>query len=325
MPRMNILNAVEREAFDSPPVFHSFQRKQYFDFPSKLRRFAAGLRSPTYRVGFLLSAGYFKVVKRFFSSGAFHRRDIEYVTRQLELGVPMVDLASYHPRARQRHQFTIRPFYGFGAFDLAACRLLLKEIAGLVRSQVKPKVIFWRCIDVLVREKIEVPSYTRLTKLILGAINRRSQELAAIIERILTQEMRALLEELLTQEPLVGDTVPGKTSAYKLTLMKKLSQSTKPSKVKERVVDLSLVEDLYHRLGPVLDALALNHEGIAYHANSVIKSEVFQLARRDDEDPLLTSHRLYRTSVLSASGQSGRCADRKSAELSKQRVTRTQG
>ena len=34
MPRMNILNAVEREAFDSPPVFNSLQRKQYFDFPS---------------------------------------------------------------------------------------------------------------------------------------------------------------------------------------------------------------------------------------------------------------------------------------------------
>ena len=72
MPRMNILNAVEREAFDSPPVFNSFQRKQYFDFPFKLRRFVAGLRSPAYRVGFLLSAGYFKAVKRFFSPGAFH-------------------------------------------------------------------------------------------------------------------------------------------------------------------------------------------------------------------------------------------------------------
>ena len=55
MPRMNILNAVEREAFDSPPVFNSFQRKQYFDFPSKLRRVAAGLRSPAYRVGSLLT------------------------------------------------------------------------------------------------------------------------------------------------------------------------------------------------------------------------------------------------------------------------------
>jgi hypothetical protein len=43
---MNILNTVEREAFNSPPVFSSFQRKQYFDFPAKLPRFAAGLRNP---------------------------------------------------------------------------------------------------------------------------------------------------------------------------------------------------------------------------------------------------------------------------------------
>src|ERR1700730_7693479 len=200
MPRMNILNTVERGALNSPPVFSSFQRKQYFDFPSKLRRFAADLRNPAYQLGFLLSAGYFKAVRRFFSSGSFHPRDIEYVARQLEPGAPAVDFAQYHPRARQRHQHTIRTFYGFRACYSAASRLLLKEIAGLVRSQVKPKVIFWRCIDVLVREKIEVPSYTRLTKLILGAINRRSQELAAIIERSLTQEVRTLLEDLLTQD-----------------------------------------------------------------------------------------------------------------------------
>ncbi len=36
MPRMNILNTVEREAFESPPVFNSVQRKQYFDFPLRL-------------------------------------------------------------------------------------------------------------------------------------------------------------------------------------------------------------------------------------------------------------------------------------------------
>ena len=36
MPRMNFLNTVERESFDSPPVFNNLQRKQYFDFPSKL-------------------------------------------------------------------------------------------------------------------------------------------------------------------------------------------------------------------------------------------------------------------------------------------------
>jgi hypothetical protein len=55
----------------------------------------------------------------------------------------------------------------------------------------------------------------------------------------------------------------------------------------------------YQRLGPMLDALALNHEGIAYYANSVIKSEIFQLARRDQEDRYLhlvafIAHQYYR-------------------------------
>jgi hypothetical protein len=45
MPRMN-LNTVEREAFESPPVFNSVQRKQYFDFPAELRRLAGELRAP---------------------------------------------------------------------------------------------------------------------------------------------------------------------------------------------------------------------------------------------------------------------------------------
>jgi Domain of unknown function (DUF4158) len=299
MPRMNILNTVEREAFDSPPVFNSVQRKQYFDFPSKLRRFAARLRSPAHQLAFLLSTGYFKAVKRFFSPSAFQPRDIEYVARQLELGEQTIDLTHYSRRTRQFHQHTIRTFYGFRVFDSKARRLLLREMADMVRSQLKPKVIFWRCVDVLIREKVEVPSYTRLTKLILGAINRRSQELATIIERTLTQDVRALLDSLLTQEPVEGTSVPGKTSAYKLTLLKKLSQSTKPSKVKERVADLDLVKALYQQMNPALQALALKPDDIRYCANLVMRSKVFQIIRRDDPDRYLhviafVAHQFYR-------------------------------
>jgi hypothetical protein len=63
MPRMNILNMVEREAFESPPVLNSVQRKQYFDLQTELRRLAGELRAPTHQLGFLLSAGYFKAQK----------------------------------------------------------------------------------------------------------------------------------------------------------------------------------------------------------------------------------------------------------------------
>ena len=111
--------------------------------------------------------------------------------------------------------------------------------------------------------------------------------------------MRAVLDDLLTQEPLAGDPVPGKTSAYKLTLMKKLSQSTKPSKIKERVADLDLVRGLYHQLSPALQAIALKPGGIQYYAHSVIRSEIFQLTRRGDPDRYLhllafIAHQYYR-------------------------------
>ncbi len=197
------------------------------------------------------------------------------------------DFARYSARIRQFHEITIRRFYGFRVVDPAASRLLLQEIADMVHSEVKPKVIFWRCVDTLIREKIEVPSYTRLTKLILGAINRRSQELAAIIAQTLAEDTQSVLDDWLAQEPVEGQDTPGRTSPYKLTLMKKLSQSTKPSKIRERVADLDLVNGLYTQLSRALQALALKPEGIRYYAENVIRSKIFHLIRRNDPDRYL--------------------------------------
>ena len=73
----------------------------------------------------------------------------------------------------------------------------------------------------------------------------------------------------------------------RLTLLKKFSQSTKPAKIKKRTQDLELIEELYFKIQAVLNALDLNHEGIRYYANSVLKSEIFQVARRSDEDRYL--------------------------------------
>jgi len=38
MPRMNILNSLEREAYDAPPELNSVERKKYFDLPQNLTR-----------------------------------------------------------------------------------------------------------------------------------------------------------------------------------------------------------------------------------------------------------------------------------------------
>ena len=148
MPRMNILNTVEREAFESPPVFNSVQRKQYFDFPTELRRLAGELRAPTHQLGFLLSAGYFKAAKSFFPPSAFHRRDLEYVERQLELrlarrseaGPYRITVTGYFRRCWRLEFFLLCDIHGVLLHDSCpACRGLVRlEQLPLTRSPSPP-------------------------------------------------------------------------------------------------------------------------------------------------------------------------------------------
>jgi hypothetical protein len=51
MPRMKILNSVEREVFDFPPIFNSVERKRCFDFPTPLQDIATSLRTMVPRRG----------------------------------------------------------------------------------------------------------------------------------------------------------------------------------------------------------------------------------------------------------------------------------
>ena len=299
MPRMNILSVVEQDTFESAPLFTSVQRTHYFDFPHAIQKEATRLRTPVNQLCFLLSCGYFHASKRFFPSQTFQQRDVAYVAHRIGLRLDGVSLVRYPKETSSRHRMCILGVYGFKPFHPHGHPVLTEEIARLVRSQIKPKVIFWRCIEVLIREKIEVPGYFPLAAQILRAIKTQSHTLTNTIERTLSPATRSILDNLLTQTPRAGETVPGKTSAYKLTLLKKLSQSTKPSKVKERVADFRVVQDLYHRLSRVLHTLALKPRGILYYAHTVIRSEIFQLTRREDPDRDLhvvafIAHQYYR-------------------------------
>ena len=59
MPRMKILNSIEQEAFELPPLLNSAERKRHFDFPVAILQIAAELRTAANQLCFLLSCGYF--------------------------------------------------------------------------------------------------------------------------------------------------------------------------------------------------------------------------------------------------------------------------
>ena len=206
MPRMRVLSSVEQASFEKPPVFDSQQRKRYFDLTVTLERIATDLRTPTNRIGFVLSCGYFRATKQFFSPHAFHTRDIESVAQRLGVSMDAFQPGDYAERTRLRHEHLIVQTLGVSRFDADAAALMKAEIRNMIRAQLKPKLIFWRCIDVLHHRKIQLPNYRRLADLILGALNHRKRDLSAIIERELSPDTRELLESLFVQ-PTAGSLV----------------------------------------------------------------------------------------------------------------------
>lgn len=70
--------------------------------------------------------------------------------------------------------------------------------------------------------------------------------------------------------------------SYELTLLKKFHQSTRPSKIKENIKDLKCLQTLFKKLELVIKHLNLSPEIVKYYAQIVIKSQVFQISRREE-------------------------------------------
>ena len=162
MPRMRILSTSEQEQFESPPSFDSQQRKSFFNFPKSLMETAQTFHKPAHQIGFLLSCGYFNATKRFFAPKDYQRRDINYVAHRLNVQPDSFTVVSYADRTRQRHEHIILSFYGFKRFDNEAENLIRREISTMVRTQLKPKLIFWRCIDLLIQNRVQLPNLRRI-------------------------------------------------------------------------------------------------------------------------------------------------------------------
>ena len=152
MPRMKILNSIEQEAFELPPVLNSAERKRHFDFPVAILRITAELRTSANQLRFLLSCGYFRATHRFYPVQTFRPRDISHVAERAGITIDAVRLADYDKQTMARHQALILDFYGFRPFKPHGQAILVEEIGRLVRSQLKPRLIFSRSVETLVRE-----------------------------------------------------------------------------------------------------------------------------------------------------------------------------
>jgi TnpA family transposase len=267
----------------SGKLLNSAERKRFFSLPLLLKDSQANLRTPTNKVCFLLAAGYFKARRKFFPR-QFRATDIEYVARQIGVNPAEVHVETYSHETYTRHQRVLLNYFGCNPFDEAAKAFTASEIAPLVRVQLRPKLVLVAVIQLLNRKKIEIPRYNVLADMIIAALNQHQCTLSEIIDNCLSETQRTKLDELLEKEPANGTVEAWR---YRLTLLKKPFQSTRPSKIRANLADLNTLQSLYLDLKPVVQRLDLSCEHIRYYACSVVKSQIPQVSRRADEDRFL--------------------------------------
>jgi hypothetical protein len=131
-------------------------------------------------------------------------------------------------------------------------------------------------LNLLETRKTEIPGTYALTELITKESQQHRRELAETIERSLSTRHRELLDALLEKQEALWQPEPH-VQRYKLTLLKRFSQSTRPSRIQANIEDLCVLRPLYHEVEAVVSALDLTPEGVRYYANSVLKSRIFHI------------------------------------------------
>lgn len=278
-----ILSPTERKKFDSPPVFTSEERKRFFTISGSVEKEIDALRTEINKIGFILQLGYFKAVKRFFPKHTFLQQDIEFVTKRL--GLSMSDLQEYDNETVSRHRKRILRHMGYAAFIKRSYALVSNEATLLITKQIKLRKVFFGLLNFLSHNKIEVPTYYRLANIITAALREYEKDILLSLEKVLTKNNKLRLDELLTVDATykTSKKTDVKIKRYTVTLLKKPSQSIKPTKIKETIQNLSIFQQLFNELEQAIQILQLPVEVTQLYATAVVKSQIFQLLRRDNK------------------------------------------
>ncbi len=280
---IKIISKQDIQTFNTPPLFNGEERKKFFSIPVWARETLEKLRTPVNKIGFILQLGYFRAVNKFFSNELFHQKDVDFVTRKLQILLLDIDLSKYAGTSFERHQEIIIYDLGWRKFDGDAKELLKQETLLLCGKQTKPRLMFLSLIDFLRCKKIEVPTYYAIADIITQTLHDFESTLVVLLKQNLLVEDRQMLDALLKEENKHVDEKDLKLKRYRLTVLKKSYQSTRPLRIKENINDFESLHALFQELKPTIDQLGLSSEIIQYYAQVVIKSKTFQMHRRDEK------------------------------------------
>lgn len=278
---MTIQTVFSKDFHDSPPTFTSQARQRflYIDEPFK-ELVLSKIRDKSNKVFATTAYKYFKLTNQFFADA--NKKDLNYIARQLGLSIQL-DWGSYNKDSKRTHQQLILDFLGVTAFvpDNIAPDILL-DLENDARVQRPFKQCFINIANKLKENKTEIPAYETLEKIILTTYKNHEADLRNKINDALDDQSKSVIDKLLTKS-----NHDETSQAYRLTLLKRFSHSLKPQQIAKNIEAFDTLHEMFLIISPVLKSLNLNVEGLRHYAQSVNKSQIFQISRKSDDNRYL--------------------------------------
>lgn len=278
MPKLKVLSSYQVRFFETPPILTSDEKEMYFDLSVTIKDKVNKLRSPLNKVLFILTTGYFKCTGRFFPIDNYHTNDIEYVFSKLN--IDKLNFDNYiNKRTQYRHRETILKMLGVKSFKKD--KSIDTLINNLVKENLNPKTVFYKLCDYLRSNRIEIPSYSVLQKLIAVAVLKYENNILNRLERYLNKKNIDAMDMLLERDDKYKEESNVLQKRYKITSLKKPKQSIKYSVVRKTVSECKLLKYIFNELYVLIKNMNLPKNVIEYYSTITVKSDVHQLHLKD--------------------------------------------
>ena len=267
--RLKVLSNEEISSLYDRPSFDKEEQMEYFVLSPQEQLIFESLSSNKSRAYFILQLGYFKAKQQFYIFSLEDvRNDAQHVRRRYFPDFVLSDL-DVNKRTRLKQQQAVLELCNYRVCSNTAKEYLETKARQAARISSKPTYIFRELLDYLVQQRIVLPAYSTMQKIIGQALLYEQNRLTIVLESKLKPTDINALEQLFSNEDGI----------YKITQLRRQPKNFSVSELRKEVQREQELKPLYQIVKNLLPELAISNEGIIYYASLINHYSVFRLQR----------------------------------------------
>jgi len=189
--RIEILNVHEIKQFINPPILNHQEKEYFFRLPKLIYDKIVLFEDKNAITIVTLLYGYFLKSNKFYYTEVFHDEDISFIIKNEDLKIDCSEKTFY------RYKQIIKQYLGIKDYSNDIENILQNEANTLSSNFIHRKKIFYALVELSKKLKIEIPSYTKLIKIITNAVNTNKKAIIDKLKLYENNENLKVLDEFL--------------------------------------------------------------------------------------------------------------------------------